>query len=161
MALTGNMIDQWNRGNDGVINYDLFVSIFGLLSLLYLIPASIKDSLAIHPLLPLILDILNVIFWFCGAVATAARLGAHSCSNRVRNERIHQIVANSRLISFHRATSSATTSPQALRSAVTRRKPPPPSSSSASSPSLSRPSCLVWELAVAQTQGPASDVARL
>lgn len=82
MALTGNMIDQWNSGNNGVINYDLFVSIFGMLSLLYLIPASMKDSFVIHPVLPFAIDILNVIFWFCGGVGTAAYLGAHSCSNR-------------------------------------------------------------------------------
>ncbi|TKA76919.1 hypothetical protein B0A55_03105 [Friedmanniomyces simplex] len=82
MSLTGNMIQQWNRGNSGVINYDLFVSIFGLLSLLYLLPATIKESLAFHPLLPLVLDVLNCIFWFCGAVATAAKLGVHSCSNQ-------------------------------------------------------------------------------
>ncbi|KAK3115662.1 hypothetical protein LTR53_004763 [Teratosphaeriaceae sp. CCFEE 6253] len=82
MSLVGNMIDQWNRGNNGVVNYDLFVSIFGLLSLLYLIPASLKESLAIHPLLPLVLDILNCLFWFCGAVATASQLGVHRCSNR-------------------------------------------------------------------------------
>ena len=83
MSLTGNMIDQWNNGNNGVINYDLFVSIFGMLSLLYLIPASFNDSIAFHPIIPLVLDVLNVIFWFCGGVATAAYLGAHSCSNRV------------------------------------------------------------------------------
>jgi len=83
MALTGNMINQWNSGNNGVINYDLFVSIFGMLSLFYLIPASMGDKFALHPLLPLILDVLNLLFWFCGAVATAAELGAHSCSNYV------------------------------------------------------------------------------
>jgi len=84
MALVGNMVHDWNYGNSGVINYDLFVSILGLLSLLYLIPATFKEALAFHPLLPLILDAINTLFWFCGAVATAARLGAHSCSNGVR-----------------------------------------------------------------------------
>ncbi|KAK4900790.1 hypothetical protein LTR17_017307 [Elasticomyces elasticus] len=82
MALTGNMVDQWNRGNSGVINYDLFVSIFALLSLIYLIAATAKEAFAFHPIIPLVVDILNCIFWFCGAVATAAKLGAHSCSNR-------------------------------------------------------------------------------
>ena len=86
MALVGNMINDWNVGNGGVINYDLFVSIFGMLSLFYLIPATIKEAWAIHPLFPLVLDILNCIFWFCGAVATAAELGAHSCSNRVSRD---------------------------------------------------------------------------
>ncbi|KAK0251769.1 hypothetical protein B0A54_00434 [Friedmanniomyces endolithicus] len=81
MALVGNMVHDWNYGNSGVINYDLFVSILGLLSLFYLIPATFKEALAFHPLLPLILDAINTLFWFCGAVATAARLGAHSCSN--------------------------------------------------------------------------------
>lgn len=82
MALIGNMINDWNHGNSGVINYDLFVSVFGMLSLFYLIPATVTDSFVIHPLIPLVLDILNVLFWFCGGVATAAELHVHSCSNR-------------------------------------------------------------------------------
>lgn len=81
MALTGNYIASGS--NSSMINYDLFVSIFGMLSLLYLIPASLKDSLAFHPMIPLVLDILNVIFWFIGGVATAAYLHVHSCSHAV------------------------------------------------------------------------------
>jgi hypothetical protein len=55
-----------------------------MLSLFYLIPAELKDSLQIHAMFPLILDVLNTLFWFCGAVATAAKLGVHSCDNNVR-----------------------------------------------------------------------------
>ncbi|EMC92525.1 hypothetical protein BAUCODRAFT_78396, partial [Baudoinia panamericana UAMH 10762] len=80
MALTGNMINNWAHGPN-VINYDLFVSIFGMLTLLYLIPATVMDKVAFHPIIPLVLDVLNVIFWFCGAVATSAELKARSCTN--------------------------------------------------------------------------------
>ena len=83
LALVGDMISSAKGGNPSIVNYDMFVAVIGMLSLLYLIPATIKDSLTIHPLLPLILDALNVLFWFCGAVATAAELGVHSCSNPV------------------------------------------------------------------------------
>ncbi|KAF2765805.1 hypothetical protein EJ03DRAFT_330645 [Teratosphaeria nubilosa] len=79
MALCGNIIAR--NTTSSIINYDLFVSIWGMLTLLYLLPASIKESFSIHPVLPLVLDVLNVIFWFCGAVATAAELHVHSCSN--------------------------------------------------------------------------------
>ncbi|KAF2861276.1 hypothetical protein K470DRAFT_256944 [Piedraia hortae CBS 480.64] len=82
MALTGNMVSDWGRGNGGTINYSLFVSVWGMLTLLYLIPATLKESLVFHPILPLLLDILNCIFWFCGAVALAAKLGAHNCNNQ-------------------------------------------------------------------------------
>ncbi|KAK5108674.1 hypothetical protein LTR62_008079 [Meristemomyces frigidus] len=80
LAISGNMV-AINSHNTNVINYDLFVAIFAMLSLFYLIPATLKDTFMIHPILPLVLDVLNVIFWFCAAVATAAELGAHSCSN--------------------------------------------------------------------------------
>nr|POF01333.1 hypothetical protein CFP56_21281 [Quercus suber] len=77
------MIADSNGHNASIVNYSLFVSIWGMLTLLYLIPASIKDSFQIHAMIPLVLDVLNVIFWFCGAVALAAELGAHSCGNSV------------------------------------------------------------------------------
>lgn len=80
MALVGNMI----AGSSGpsIINYDLFTTVFGMLTLLYLIPATFNEGWSIHPLLMLVLDILNTLFFFCAAVATAAYLRVHSCSNR-------------------------------------------------------------------------------
>ena len=54
-----------------------------MLSLIYLIPATLKDGFAIHPALPVALDALNTLFWFCAAVALAAKLGVHSCNNDV------------------------------------------------------------------------------
>jgi hypothetical protein len=81
MALVGNMIAEAFAGNPSIINYDMFVAVFGMLSLFYLIATAFNDSFTGHPILPLALDALNAIFFFCGAVAMAAELGAHSCSN--------------------------------------------------------------------------------
>lgn len=82
MALVGNMIATAHAGNSAMVNYDIFVSVFGMASLLYLLPSAIMGSFDI-PIAKIALDALNVLFWFCGAVATAAYLGVHSCSNLV------------------------------------------------------------------------------
>lgn len=81
MALVGNMLAI--SSGPSVINYDMFVAVWCMLSLFYLIPATLKEGLAFHPMLPLALDVLNVLFTFCAAVATAAYLGVHSCNNDV------------------------------------------------------------------------------
>ncbi|KAF2642795.1 hypothetical protein P280DRAFT_468107 [Massarina eburnea CBS 473.64] len=81
MALVGNMIATSFAGNSSMVNYDMFVAVFGMLSLLYLLPTSILDNFNV-PIVNIALDVLNAIFWFCAAVATAAYLGVHSCSNR-------------------------------------------------------------------------------
>lgn len=83
MALVGNMIATAYAGNPSLVNYDMFVAVFSMLTLFYLIPATIKESFQGHPLLMVVLDVLNAIFYFCGAVAMAARLHVHSCSNSV------------------------------------------------------------------------------
>lgn len=80
MAIVGNMISMYS--GPSVVNYTLFVSVFSMLSLFYLIPAAF-EKLVIHPILPLVLDALNVLFTFCAAVALAAELGVHSCSSQV------------------------------------------------------------------------------
>ncbi|EFR02797.1 hypothetical protein MGYG_05797 [Nannizzia gypsea CBS 118893] len=82
MALIGNMIDDAIRGSSSVVNYNLFVSAFILLSLLYLIPASLSDTVMFHPVLTFIIDALCCVFAFCGAIALPARQHVHSCSNR-------------------------------------------------------------------------------
>ena len=83
MALIGDMIHDSYKGNPAIVNYCMFVAVFALLSLIYLFPATFKEDLSIHPLFPLIVDLLNVLFWFCAAVAMAAKLGVHSCNNEV------------------------------------------------------------------------------
>lgn len=82
MALVGNMIATAISGNSAMVNYVMFTSVFGMLSLLYLLPTSFLDSYHV-PIVSIVLDALNVLFWFCAAVALPAYLGVHSCSNRV------------------------------------------------------------------------------
>lgn len=106
MALVGNMIADAFGGNPSVVNYDMFVAVFSMLCLFYLIFTAISDSFTLHPMLPLALDALNVLFFFCAAVAMAAELGTHSCSNSVRSMRLGTgVVSNNR----YRATPSPTT----------------------------------------------------
>lgn len=71
-------------GNPSIVNYVMFVAVFSALSLLYLIPASFNESFIGHPGILLAIDVLNTLFFFVGAVALAAKLGVHSCSNSVR-----------------------------------------------------------------------------
>ena len=82
MALIGNMIATAFAGNPSIVNYDMFVSVFGMLSLFYLLPAVFSEDLSI-PVVAIALDVLNTIFFLCAAIATAAYLHVHSCSNRV------------------------------------------------------------------------------
>ncbi|KAJ5924317.1 hypothetical protein N7466_008504 [Penicillium verhagenii] len=81
MALVGNMINDAIAGNPSSINYTMFLSAFSLFSLFYLIPASYNPDWAFHPIIVIVVDALNTIFFFCAAIALAAKLGAHSCSN--------------------------------------------------------------------------------
>jgi len=82
MAIVGNIIHDAKSGNPSLINYDMFVAVFSMLCLFYLFAVAFNDGFAGHPALPLALDALNVLFFFCAAVAMAAELGAHSCGNR-------------------------------------------------------------------------------
>ena len=83
MALTGNMIAEAFAGNPSIINYVIFVSVFGMLSLFYLIGAAIMDSFAI-PVAMIALDAINTLLFLVGGIALAGYLGVHSCGNQVR-----------------------------------------------------------------------------
>lgn len=83
MSLVGNIIAMSFAGNPAIINYDMFVAVFAMITLFYLIAVCFKEDLAFHKFIPAGLDLLNAIFWFCGAVAMAADLKVHSCSNQV------------------------------------------------------------------------------
>ncbi|KAL8927068.1 MAG: hypothetical protein Q9208_002614 [Pyrenodesmia sp. 3 TL-2023] len=89
MALIGNAIQEAYAGNHSIINYVMFVSVFALLSLLYLIGASIMESFAI-PIVMVVLDAINTLLFLIGGIALAAYLGVHSCSNEnyVRSNRV-------------------------------------------------------------------------
>lgn len=84
MALVGNMIADSFSGNPATVNYAMFVSAFSMFSLFYLVPASFNLDWAIHPIIMIVLDTLNAIFFLTAGIALAARLEAHSCSNNVR-----------------------------------------------------------------------------
>ncbi|KAF7712163.1 Uncharacterized protein PECH_001006 [Penicillium ucsense] len=81
MALVGNMIDTAIAGNPSVVNYTMFVAAFSMLSLFYLFPASFNPDWAISPIIMIVVDALNMIFFFCAAVALPSYLHVHSCTN--------------------------------------------------------------------------------
>ncbi|KAI2793212.1 hypothetical protein POX_b03263 [Penicillium oxalicum] len=81
MALIGDMIADSFAGNPSVINYTMFVSAFSMLSLFYLFPASFNPDWAISPIIMIIVDGLNAVFFFCAAVALPSYLHVHSCNN--------------------------------------------------------------------------------
>jgi hypothetical protein len=83
MALIGNMIADAFAGNPATVNYSIFVSVFSMVSLFYLVPASFNIDWAGHPIIMIVLDALNCVFFFCAAIALAARLHCHSCKNTV------------------------------------------------------------------------------
>jgi len=83
LALVGNMIHEAFAGNPSIINYIMFVAVFGMLSLVYLIAGSINEAFSIAPMFMVIADAINVFTFFVGGVALAAYLGAHSCKNEV------------------------------------------------------------------------------
>lgn len=82
MALVGNFIALAQNGNTSVINYEMFLAVFTMLCIFFLIPATIKDNI-VPPVVMVGIDVLLTILWFCGAVAMAAILHVHSCSNQV------------------------------------------------------------------------------
>ncbi|KAL4884197.1 membrane-associating domain-containing protein [Aspergillus karnatakaensis] len=82
MSLIGNMIAEAYAGNPATVNYTMFVAAFSMLSLFYLIPASVKPDWAIHPILLITLDTLNMIFFLTAGIALAAKLECHSCGNQ-------------------------------------------------------------------------------
>ena len=70
-------------GNPSVVNYAMFTSVFAMLSLFYLIPATINEGFAVSPIILIVVDLLNTFFFLTCGIALAAELGAHSCSNHV------------------------------------------------------------------------------
>lgn len=61
----------------------MFVAVFAMLSLIYLIAATISETFAINPLFMVIADALNALLFLIGGIALAAYLDVHSCGNKV------------------------------------------------------------------------------
>jgi len=87
MALVGNMIADAKSGNPSIINYTMFVAVFAMLSLFYLIAATINENFAISPFFMVAADALNTLFFLIGGIALAAYLNVHSCGDRVSRHR--------------------------------------------------------------------------
>ena len=87
MALTGNMIALSISGSASVINYGMFVAVISLLSLFYLITATAVEKFMIHPIIMISVDLINTLFFFCGAIAFAAELHVGSCGDQVSDFR--------------------------------------------------------------------------
>lgn len=126
MALIGNMIAEAFAGNPATVNYSMYTAAFSMLTLFYLVPASFNLDWALHPIIMIVVDLLNAIFFFACAIALAARLECHSCSNEVSSfsRRIDSEAPPAN--HFHSLTSRAMKSPMALktgRSAVARPRP--------------------------------------
>src|SRR5271167_3746485 len=80
-ALVAN---QPSGGSPSQINYSVFVGVFSLLSWFYTVIASSLSPEGIGaPLIIIILDSLNLLFYFCGGIAMAAAMRVHSCGNIV------------------------------------------------------------------------------
>lgn len=79
LALSGALIQQQMRGGSPTrVNYSIFVAAFAALTHLYLFPATVVDRIA-SPLLMVILDALNTLFYLCAGIAMAAQLNGNSC----------------------------------------------------------------------------------
>ena len=87
MALVGNMIADATGGNPSIVNYVMFVAVFGMLSLFYLIAGTISETFAISPFFMLAADALNTLFFLVGGIALAGYLKVHSCHNHVSTRR--------------------------------------------------------------------------
>ena len=83
LALIGNMIDSSYSGNPATVNYAMYCAVFSMVSLLYLFPATGNIDWSLHPLIMVVVDLLNAIFFIASAIALAARLGCESCTNEV------------------------------------------------------------------------------
>jgi len=83
MALDGNIIADAKSGNPSIINYVMFVAVFGMLSLFYLIAGTINEAFAISGIFMVVADGLNMLFFLIGGIALAAYLKVHSCGNQV------------------------------------------------------------------------------
>jgi hypothetical protein len=77
------MIASPAASKPAILSFDLFVVVFAMLSLAYLTLATAYERFVFNPLLLFGLDMINTFWLFCGSVATAATLGAHSCRNKV------------------------------------------------------------------------------
>ena len=96
LALAGALVaNQPSGGAPSQINYAIFVGVFSLLTWFYTAGASSfsPDGLG-SPFVIVILDCLNLLFYFAGGIAMAVALQVHSCGN-IDYLRDNEIIAGS------------------------------------------------------------------
>ena len=83
LALAGALVaNQPSGGAPSQINYAIFVGVFSILTWFYTAGATHVSSDGIGaPVVIVILDCLNLLFYFAGGVALAVALSVHSCGN--------------------------------------------------------------------------------
>jgi hypothetical protein len=83
LALSAALVaNQPSGGAPSQVNYAVFVGVFSILSWFYTAGASqfSPDGIG-SPVIVIILDSLNILFYFAGGVALAVALRVHSCGN--------------------------------------------------------------------------------
>ncbi|RMJ22010.1 Non-classical export protein [Aspergillus sp. HF37] len=93
MALSGNMISMYIDGSPPSVNYAMFASAFSIFTLIYLFPASVNTNLSGHPIVMVVVDTLNAIWFLTSGIVLASRIKVFDCDsqgiledNRVTND---------------------------------------------------------------------------
>jgi hypothetical protein len=83
LALSGALVaNQPSGGSPSQVNYAIFVAVFSILTWFYTAGASRFSPDGIGaPVIIIILDSLNLLFFFAGGIALAVALRVHSCGN--------------------------------------------------------------------------------
>lgn len=82
LALIGNVIADAFSGNPSSVNFAIFVAVLAFLISIFGLVAAFIESLAI-PVVLLAMDGVATLFTFIAGVVLAAKLGVHSCGNKV------------------------------------------------------------------------------
>lgn len=72
---------QASGGAPARINYTVFTSVIGIISVLFLLSTLFIATVA-NPLLEAIVQAVNALFYLAAAIAVSQQLGVHSCNNR-------------------------------------------------------------------------------
>ncbi|QKX62923.1 uncharacterized protein TRUGW13939_10091 [Talaromyces rugulosus] len=75
-ALENNSSD-----NPESVHFSMFTAAFSIVFLFYLIPATWSEGLSGHPIILIVIDALNAVFFFCAAITLSARTRGHSCGD--------------------------------------------------------------------------------
>ena len=155
-ALVGNVIADAFAGNPSSVNFAIFVAALDWVVIIIAVIATFVSALS-NPIILMAIDGVALFFNFVAGVLLAAKLGVHSCGNKVSLE-----ISKSRKsdVNKDRNTSLETasqTGPTTPPNAATNSKPQPPStgfSSQRSQPRSSSPSSTLGAAGYAEVRRP-------